>query len=92
LHFEDNFVNQIKQLLFNFPQDQQTSTGQLFWSGPKRCPAPIVFDVNDTLHLDYVFAAANLKAEIYGLNQLRDRDAVAAMVEQVEVGFHSFIT
>lgn len=84
-HFEDNFSNQIKQLLFNFPRDQQTSTGQMFWSGPKRCPDPIAFDVNDTLHLDYIMAAANLKAEVYGLKQSRDRAAIAEMAISVEV-------
>lgn len=84
-HFEDNFCSQIKQLLFNFPPDQTTSSGQLFWSGPKRCPDPIVFDVNEPLHLDYVYSGANLKAEIYGLSQVRDRDAVREMVQRVVV-------
>jgi len=87
LHFEENFSNQIKQLLFNFPSDQQTTTGQPFWSGPKRCPDAMVFDVNEPLHLDYVFAAANLKAEIYELNdpQSRDRNHVRELVMQVDV-------
>lgn len=85
LHFEENFCNQIKQLLFNFPSDQQTSSGQPFWSGPKRCPDPITFDVNDELHLEYVFAGANLKAEIYGIPHERDRSVVREMVQQVEV-------
>lgn len=84
-HWEDQYANQIKQLLFNFPPDQLTSTGQLFWSGPKRCPQALSFDVNESLHLDYVFAAANLKAEVYGLAQNRDRDSVAEMVKNVHV-------
>jgi ubiquitin-activating enzyme E1 len=86
-HFEENFSNQIKQLLFNFPRDQQTSGGQPFWSGPKRCPDPIMFDVNETLHLDYIWAGANLKAEIYGIPQNRDRAQVSALVQQIEVSF-----
>lgn len=84
-HFEENFVNQIKQLLFNFPPDQQTSTGQPFWSGPKRCPVPITFDPNEPLHLDYVASAANLKAEIYGLQQVRDRNKIYELVSQIDV-------
>ena len=74
-------------MLYNFPPAQQTQTGQMFWSGPKRCPSVLVFDINDSLHVDYIFAAANLKAEIYGLAQLRDRDAVLALVQTVEVSF-----
>lgn len=85
LHFEENYCNQIKQLLFNFPRDQQTSGGQPFWSGPKRCPDPITFDINDELHLEYIVSGANLKAEIYKIPQIRDREAISAMVQQIEV-------
>uniref|UniRef100_A0AAU7BNT9 E1 ubiquitin-activating enzyme n=1 Tax=Propylea japonica TaxID=158624 RepID=A0AAU7BNT9_9CUCU len=63
-HWQEQYCNQIKQLLFNFPPDQLTSTGQLFWSGPKRCPAPLTFDLKNPLHLDYIWAAANLKAQV----------------------------
>jgi hypothetical protein len=45
--FQDNFHNQIKQLLYNFPPDQKTSVGAPFWSGPKRCPHALIFDVNN---------------------------------------------
>ena len=45
--WQDNFSNQIRQLLYNFPPDQITSSGAPFWSGPKRCPHPLEFDVND---------------------------------------------
>lgn len=84
-YWQEQYSNQIRQLLFNFPPDQTTSTGQPFWSGPKRCPDPITFDVTNEMHLDYVFAAANLKAEVYGIAQLRDRDAVAKLVSAVDV-------
>ncbi|XP_075220974.1 ubiquitin-like activating enzyme 1 [Lycorma delicatula] len=84
-HWQEQYSNQIRQLLFNFPPDQLTSSGQPFWSGPKRCPQPLTFDVKDDLHLDYIFAAANLKAEMYGLPQNRNREEVAKLVEKVEV-------
>lgn len=85
MHFEDQYTNQIKQLLFNFPPDQTTSSGQPFWSGPKRCPKPIIFDVNNPLHLDYIFTAANLRAETYNINQIRDRVYIANVVSSVKV-------
>lgn len=37
------------------------------------------------MHLDYVFAAANLRAEVYGIEQVRNRDTVAELVQQVKV-------
>lgn len=85
LHWEDQYANQIKQLLFNFPPDQVTSSGQPFWSGPKRCPEPLVFDINDPMHLDYIYAGANLRAAVYGIPQVRDRQKIAELVQQVKV-------
>ncbi|KAK7576286.1 hypothetical protein V9T40_012572 [Parthenolecanium corni] len=84
-HFEEQFHNQIVQLLFNFPADQLTSSGQPFWSGPKRCPKPIKFSVDETLHLDYIVAAANLKAFVYGLPQNLDREYIKQVVSGVTV-------
>lgn len=78
--FEENYSNTIRQLLFNFPSDATTSSGALFWSGPKRCPHPLVFDGNNTAHLDFIVAAANLRAFMYGLKQNQDRAAIAKMV------------
>jgi ubiquitin-activating enzyme E1 len=42
--FEDKYNNSIQQLLFSLPKDAVTSTGQPFWSGPKRAPDPLTFD------------------------------------------------
>ncbi|KAJ7499196.1 ubiquitin activating enzyme [Mycena latifolia] len=67
LQFEEKYGNEIKQLLFSLPKDSLTSTGQPFWSGPKRAPDPLVFNSNDPLHLQYIIAAANLHAFNYGL-------------------------
>lgn len=47
LQFERDYNNDIRQLLFSLPKDATTSTGQPFWSGPKRAPDPIVFNSND---------------------------------------------
>ncbi|XP_073985038.1 ubiquitin-like activating enzyme 1 [Rhodnius prolixus] len=84
-YWQEQYCNQIRQLLYNFPPDQVTTSGQPFWSGPKRCPVALTFDVNEPLHLDYIVAAANLKAEVYGIPQIRDREVIASMVKEVVV-------
>jgi len=85
LHWQEQYHNQIKQLLFNFPAGQLTSSGQPFWSGPKRCPHPLNFDINNDVHIDYVMAAANLKADIYNIPQCRDRQMIMEMVAKCVV-------
>lgn len=84
-HWQEQYSNQIKQLLFNFPPDQVTTSGQPFWSGPKRCPVPLDFDVANPLHLDYIVAAANLKAAVYGLPYNRNRDEISSIVATIHV-------
>lgn len=67
LQFERDYNNDIRQLLFSLPKDAVTSTGQPFWSGPKRAPEALTFNSNDPTHLEYIISAANLHAFNYGL-------------------------
>ena len=85
LKFEENYVNIIKQLLFNLPPDAKTTTGQPFWSGPKRAPKPLVFDAHNELHLAYIVAAANIHAFNYGLHGSTDMAHIADVASRVQV-------
>ena len=67
LEFQQCFHDSIAQLLHNFPADQVTASGAPFWSGAKRAPTPLQFDVNDATHLEYIRSAADLRAYNYGL-------------------------
>merc|ERR1712137_433474 len=53
------------------------------WSGPKRAPSPIRFDAEDTAHLDFVVAAANLYATNLGIPGNTDRNVVATLAAGV---------
>ena len=83
--FEQQFHNTISQLLFNFPRDHVTSKGERFWSGNKRCPHVIKFDVHNETHLEFIISASNLLAYIYHIPQTRDRQYIAQEVGKVSI-------
>jgi len=66
--FEKQYNNAIQQLLYNFPKDSVSSTGTPFWSGPKRAPDALKFDVENPTHLTFLEAATNLHAFNYNIN------------------------
>lgn len=66
--FEKSYNHAIAQLLYNFPKDSTTGSGQQFWSGPKRAPDALKFDPSNPTHFTFVEAAATLHAFNYGIN------------------------
>src|SRR5690349_19055691 len=68
LTFEKLFHETVAQLIYNFPEDHVTSAGAKFWSGPKRFPHVVNFDPEDSLHMDFIIAAAKLYAETYKID------------------------
>ena len=70
--FDDYYNYTIMDLLSLFPKDAKDKEGAPFWSGPKRCPAPIAFSADDDVHLSFVYNTANLIAVNMGLEPERD--------------------
>lgn len=83
MEFEKTYNNNIQQLLYRFPKDSVTSTGTPFWSGPKRAPSPLTFDINDTEHMKYITAAASLHAYNFGLKPENDPSFYLKVLENI---------
>ena len=67
LRFQEYFHDRVAQLTFTFPEDAVTSTGNAFWSAPKRFPKPVIFSEKDDGHVNLLKAMAILKAELHGV-------------------------
>ncbi|CZR64942.1 probable ubiquitin-protein ligase (E1-like (ubiquitin-activating) enzym) [Phialocephala subalpina] len=80
LQFEKQYNNAIQQLLYNFPKDSTSSSGQPFWSGPKRAPDPLKFDPKNEYHWTFIVSGANLHAFNYGINT---KGLDASLIEKV---------
>ncbi|KAL1479141.1 hypothetical protein MTO96_034839 [Rhipicephalus appendiculatus] len=85
LRFQEQYDANIRELLRVHPKEQLTCKDTPFWSGTRRFPHPIEFDANNTLHMDYILAAANLRAAMFGISQNADRKVITRMLEGVEV-------
>ncbi|CCF58176.1 hypothetical protein KAFR_0E00220 [Kazachstania africana CBS 2517] len=88
LEFEKKFNHDIKQLLYNFPADAKTSSGEPFWSGAKRAPTPLIFNINEENHYDFVVGGANLRAFNFGLNidgSSQSKDFYESVIENMDI-------
>ncbi|RXM33951.1 Ubiquitin-like modifier-activating enzyme 6 [Acipenser ruthenus] len=68
LKFEKYFKRKAVQLLHSFPLDTRLKDGSLFWQSPKRPPSPILFDMTDALHFNFIVSAARLFASVYNIS------------------------
>jgi len=85
--FQTDYNSLIKDLLADFPRDYIDSDGKPFWTNLKRCPRPIDFDPCNAEHINYILAAANLRAEIYGIKSKtsRNKEEIVKIVNSVKI-------
>ena len=76
------FEQQIRELLAANPPGKLDESGAPFWGGTRLLPSPAAFDAAEPTHLDFVAAAAALKARTLGLAP-PPREAVAAAARGV---------
>lgn len=65
--WHENYRDQIHQLVTQYPSDSITKEGVRFWSGTKKCPTVLHFDINNDSHLGYVHSTSNLWADVFGI-------------------------
>jgi ubiquitin-activating enzyme E1 len=93
--FTENYHDSIVRLLTTYPVDHEVSPGVKFWSAGKRCPNPIIFDINNMMHLDYIEATTHLLARVSGLKDKSDvitRDEIKNMITQYKPSEHTIFT
>ncbi|CAF1005199.1 unnamed protein product, partial [Didymodactylos carnosus] len=81
--FQEHFHDTIVRLLFYYPHVLLTHNGEYFWSGDRLCPHETEFDSNNELHMDFVYAASNLYAEMV-LSIHENDEQVKASVNNIE--------
>jgi len=70
--FHNLFIHSITNLLKKFPADLMTDNIP-FWSGSKKCPIIINFDIDNENHVNFVINYAILWGKIYGVENDMDQ-------------------
>ena len=65
--FDSLFTRKLEKLLSLFPADALADDGTLYWSHGKRLPHPLQFDPSNSRMVNFVLAAATIRARIFGV-------------------------
>ena len=69
--FNENYNLSIIKLLESFPSDHKMENGSLFWSNGKKCPKPIIPDINDEEHLIFIDLTSQLLLKCSGYSETK---------------------
>jgi ubiquitin-activating enzyme E1 len=71
LLYEELFINNIHQLLHNFPADHKIND-ELFWSHGKLCPSVLEYHKydNNSVIIDFIKSTTNIFCQIYKINYI----------------------
>jgi len=84
LKFEKYFNHKAKQLVSSFPEDTLLTSGNQFWSWPKLTPRPVIFSVDNEVHVKFVVDLASFVAFMCGVD-VPDSTLLASIIDQVGV-------
>jgi ubiquitin-activating enzyme E1 len=80
--FNTFYDHSIRDILGVFPENHVDTSGQPFWSGPKRCPTPLTFNPEDDTHINFIWACSNLIFDTLGVFKI-DRATAKLIVSQI---------
>jgi len=83
-NFHELFIFQIKKLIEEFPINHTNKDGSLFWSGSKRFPNPIDFNINDKDCFNFVKYYSILLARGIKVKIIDDDNTIKKIVEKFE--------
>jgi ubiquitin-activating enzyme E1 len=80
-----NYDYNINLLLNEFPADMKNEDGTLFWSGSKRIPKPINFDINNEYCFNFVKYYCILLARSINIEIKDDEKFIRNIIEKINI-------
>ena len=82
--FYENFDYKINKLLNEFPIEHKNKDGSPFWSGSKRMPSPIKFDIKDENCFNFVKYYSIILAPIIGVEIKDDKNDIENIIKNFD--------
>ena len=82
--YHEHFIFQIKKLIDEFPIEHTNKDGSLFWSGSKRFPNVIDFDIKSKDYFNFIKYYSILLARAINVKINDNNDNIKKIVENLE--------
>jgi len=88
--FGELFEDKIKKLLNRYPPDHTNDEGSKFWTGARRCPEPILLNLDDQTHLEFIASFSILLSQILRIKSKKEREYIKASADRIKNRGKSF--
>lgn len=72
MEYTENFQHNIELLIYNRPEDMVEANGRRFWSGERKMPHPIKYDISNPLAVMFVYKYVQIINNALNLNMPKD--------------------
>ena len=83
--YNNNYDYNIELLLNEFPEDYKNKDGTLFWSGSKRLPQVIKFDINNEDCFNFIKYYSILLARSINIEIIEDNKIIKNIIKNVDI-------
>ena len=83
--FTENFDYKINQLLIEYPKNHLNKDGSKFWSGSKRFPHPIKYNIEDELCFSFVKFFSIILARTLGIPIINNNEYIKNISSNIEI-------
>ena len=82
--YNENYFYSINRILKKNPPDSLNDDGTRFWSGDKRIPIPLPFDINNELEFMYVKKYATILANSMSIPIIEDNEIIKNKIIEIK--------
>ena len=82
--YKESFNNSIIRILNKNPPNSLNEDGTKFWSGDKRCPTPLPFDVQNKLAFLFIKKYAQILANSMSITQIKDDKLLIEKIKEID--------